>query len=91
MNSMACHVYRNVRLGVYIDTGSMDSSMSTARHGRNPPSAIVFGGNRGMGLSTSDSRQPTSLDMELDRISKTSMEKGYDSPISPVPLNMMKP
>jgi len=76
MNSMACHVYRNVRFGVYVENASTITTIST-RHDRKTESAIVFGANKALhayGASTSG-EQTTTLDMELDRISRASMQK----------------
>ncbi|KAF9553161.1 hypothetical protein CPC08DRAFT_767748 [Agrocybe pediades] len=85
MNSMACHVYRNVRLGVYQESASMSDSMSLPRHERTPPSAIVFGRNQGVDLGTCGTRQDddnhtTTLEVELDQISKASMDKSVKHP-----------
>ncbi|KAF9552837.1 hypothetical protein CPC08DRAFT_698243 [Agrocybe pediades] len=87
MNSMACHVYRNIRFGVYKESFTgMDISMSLPRHERSPLSAIVFEKNEdanSLGASvTRNDRDTSTLGIELDQVSKTSSswEKGVRKP-----------
>ncbi|KAF4610090.1 hypothetical protein D9613_010441 [Agrocybe pediades] len=94
MNSMGCHVYRNVRFGVYQNSASTNGSMSLPRHERAPLSVMALGRNQGlnkMGTPNAhhDTGHASTLEVELDYISKTSTEKGghrlgYSSNIPPV-------
>src|SRR4051812_17165424 len=80
MNSMACHVYRNVKLGVYRESFGVTGSMSLPRHGRTVLSTTVLGSrNQGPDVGASSTRhdgQSSVLEVELDHISKTFLEKG---------------
>ncbi|KAF9553164.1 hypothetical protein CPC08DRAFT_697996 [Agrocybe pediades] len=80
MNSMACHVYRKIRFGIYQESATMNASMSLPRHQRTVLSTIVFGTTRNQGadlgtMGTRHDGNTTTLEVGSEQTSNTFTEK----------------